>query len=91
MDTADLRIFEAVARLKGMDSAAAELQTPLTTVMARLRHLETNLGMALFARHGEGLALTSDGRRFLPYASRLRQIVDEAQRAAEEKGPSEAL
>jgi DNA-binding transcriptional LysR family regulator len=47
--------------------------------------------MALFARHGEGLALTSDGRRFLPYASRLRQIVDEAQRAAEEKGPSEAL
>jgi LysR family transcriptional regulator, cell division regulator len=37
MDAGDLRIFEAVARLGGMNRAAAELNTVQSNVTARIR------------------------------------------------------
>ena len=44
MDAADLRVFEAVARLGGMSRAAAELNTVQSNVTARIRRLEGELG-----------------------------------------------
>ncbi len=44
MDAADLRIFEAVARLGGIRRAAAELHTVQSNVTARIRALEEELG-----------------------------------------------
>jgi DNA-binding transcriptional LysR family regulator len=40
MDAGDLRVFEAVARLGGMNRAAAELNTVQSNVTARVRQLE---------------------------------------------------
>jgi DNA-binding transcriptional LysR family regulator len=40
MDAADLRIFEAVARLGGMNRAAGELHTVQSNVTHRIRLLE---------------------------------------------------
>ncbi len=37
MDAADLRVFEAVARLGGMNRAAGELNTVESNVTARVR------------------------------------------------------
>jgi DNA-binding transcriptional LysR family regulator len=48
MDTAQLRVFEAVARLGGMNRAAAELNTVQSNVTARVRLLEEELGTPLF-------------------------------------------
>jgi DNA-binding transcriptional LysR family regulator len=91
MDAADLRVFEAVARRGGMNRAAAELNTVQSNVTARVRQLEEELGAPLFQRHSRGVALTPAGRRLLPYAARVRQLLDEARRAAlddgEPKGP----
>jgi DNA-binding transcriptional LysR family regulator len=86
MDAADLRVFEAVARLGGMGRAAVELNTVQSNVTARIRQLEHRLGTALFRRHARGVALTPAGTRLLPYASRLAGLLAEAQAAARDDG-----
>ncbi len=86
MDAADLRIFEAVARLGGMGRAAEALHTVQSNVTAHVRLLEDELGIALFRRHARGVALTTAGRRLLPYASRVARLLEDARRAALDDG-----
>lgn len=86
MDAADLRIFEAVARLGGMNRAAAELNTVQSNVTARIRVLEDELGMPLFERHSRGVTLTAAGQRLLPYAARIRHLLEDARRVVEDDG-----
>jgi LysR family transcriptional regulator, cell division regulator len=86
MDAADLRVFEAVARLGGMNRAAAELNTVQSNVTARIRLIEDELGLKLFHRHTRGVALTLAGQRLLPYAGRVRQLLAEARRAVADDG-----
>jgi len=86
MDASDLRIFEAVARLGGMNRAAAELHTVQSNVTARIRLLEEELGAPLFTRHSRGVALTPAGERLLPYAQRVRHLLDDARRAVVDDG-----
>jgi len=81
MDSADLRIFESVARLGGMSRAAAELNTVQSNVTARIRVLEEQLETSLFDRHSRGVALTPAGRRLLPYAEQVTALIKEAARA----------
>ena len=91
MDAADLRVFEAVARLGGMNRAAPELNTVQSNVTTRIRSLEQELGTALFNRHSRGVTLTAAGRRLLPYAARVRHLLDEACRAVEDDGTPRGL
>ncbi|MGH7320001.1 MAG: LysR family transcriptional regulator [Candidatus Rokuibacteriota bacterium] len=86
MDAADLKIFETVARLGGMNRAAADLHTVQSNVTARVRLLEEELGTPLFHRSSRGVALTAAGRRLLPYATRVRSLLDDARRAAGDDG-----
>jgi len=86
MDVADLKVFEAVARLGGMSRAAAELHTVQSNVTARIRALEARLGTPLFQRHSRGVALTAAGRRLLPYALRVQRLLEEARRATVDDG-----
>jgi DNA-binding transcriptional LysR family regulator len=86
MDASDLRVFEAVARLGGMNRAAAELHTVQSNVTARVRLLEDKLGASLFERHSRGVALTEAGRRLLPYAQQIKLLLDDARRAVADTG-----
>jgi LysR family transcriptional regulator, cell division regulator len=86
MDAADLRVFEAVARLGGMSRAAAELNTVQSNVTGRIRQLEDELGTPLFQRHSRGVTLTAAGRRLLPYAARARRLLADARRAVLDDG-----
>lgn len=86
MDAGDLRIFETVARLGAMNRAAAELNTVQSNVTARVRALEDELGTPLFERHSRGVTLTPAGERLLPYAARMRRLLDDARRAVEDDG-----
>ena len=86
MDVADLRIFEAVARLGGMNRAAAELNTVQSNVTARIRVLEDELGTPLFERHSRGVTLTAAGQRLLPCAARIRLLLEDARRVVEDDG-----
>src|SRR5690348_13948830 len=86
MDAADLRMFEAVARTGGMGRAASELNTVQSNVTTRIRLLEEELGAPLFVRHSRGVSLTPAGRRLLPYAERMRDLLAQARRAVSEDG-----
>src|SRR3954469_6721647 len=86
MDAGDLRVFEAVARLGGMNRAAAEIHTVQSNVTARIRLLEDELGTALFQRNSRGVVLTPAGRRLLPYATRIASLLADAKRAVSDDG-----
>jgi DNA-binding transcriptional LysR family regulator len=92
MDATDLKTFEAVARLGGMNRAAAELNTVQSNVTTRIRALEEELGTPLFQRHSRGVVLTDAGRRLLPYAERIGSLLRVARRAVADEGrPSGTL
>lgn len=86
MDFWDLRVFEAVARLGGMNRAALELNTVQSNVTARIRLLEAELGTQLFERHSRGVTLTQAGLRLLPHAAQVRIVLENARRAVEDNG-----
>ena len=86
MDAADLKVFEAVARLGGMGRAAEALHTVQSNVTARVRRLEEELGTPLFRRHARGVEPTPAGRRLLPYALRAARLLEDARRAALDDG-----
>ncbi|WP_137924918.1 LysR substrate-binding domain-containing protein [Cupriavidus sp. 2SB] len=82
MDSGDLAIFAAVARMGSITKAAQYLETVQSNVTQRVRRLEDELGVSLFYRHGRGVSLTATGSQLLPYASRIAQMMDEARRVA---------
>ncbi|HVZ09750.1 LysR family transcriptional regulator [Rhodopila sp.] len=86
MDAGDLRVFEAVARLGGMNRAAEELHTVQSNVTGRIRALEQELGVPLFDRHARGVVCTAAARRLLPYAHRVAALLHDARRAARDDG-----
>lgn len=86
MDAADLRVFEAVARLGGMNRAAEELNTVQSNVTQRIRRLEEELGTSLFDRHSRGVSLNAAGKRLLPFARDVRNTLDDAKRAVRDDG-----
>jgi DNA-binding transcriptional LysR family regulator len=92
MDAGTLKVFEAVARLGGMNRAAAELNTAQSNVTGRIRQLEAELGVPLFRRHPRGVALTTAGQTPLPYAMRIGRLLEEAAHAVRNDGaPKGAL
>jgi DNA-binding transcriptional LysR family regulator len=91
MDTGDLRVFEAVARLGGMNRAAAALNTVQSNVTARIKALEMDIGCVLFERHSRGVKLTAAGQRLLPYADRATRLMAEAREAARDDGAPRGL
>ena len=86
MDAGDLRVFEAVARLGGMNRAAHELNTVQSNVTSRIRLLEKEVGVPLFKRHSRGVALTNAGERLLPYAMKVAGLLTDAKRAVKDDG-----
>ena len=85
MELADLRFFEAVARLGGMTRAAEELHTVQSNVTARVRAWRNVWGEIVRASSG-GVTLTEAGRRLLPYAQRISRLLRDAARAARDDG-----
>lgn len=61
-----LRAFEAVARHMSFTKAAEELNVTQTAVSHQIRRLEAELGVPLFLRLNDGLALSEDGQAYLP-------------------------
>src|SRR5215471_3858561 len=61
-----LRAFEAAARHMSFTQAAAELNVTQTAISHLIRRLEQEIGVKLFVRQNRGLALTAEGRDYLP-------------------------
>jgi hypothetical protein len=67
--TQGLQAFEAVARLRSVNLAAEELSVTPSAVSHRMRQLESQLGVRLFAR-GD-FTLTADGAAYLGHCKAL--------------------
>jgi len=74
---AHLESFVEVARLGNVSRAAEALFLTQPAITARLKSLESDLGVELFVRSPRGMKLTDAGRAFLPYAERTIAAFDE--------------
>ena len=61
-----LQAFEAAGRLGSFKAAAEELSVSPSNVSHQIRDLEAHLGVLLFSRSSRNVALTEEGRRYLP-------------------------
>jgi DNA-binding transcriptional LysR family regulator len=78
MDVDQARTFLAITAHGSFLEAARQLHVTQSTVSARIRRLEEELGARLFVRNRSGASLTVPGRRFLDYAKRLVLTADQA-------------
>lgn len=78
MDTENLRSFLEVAVHGSFTVAADKLNLAQSTVSARIRGLEEQLGRRLFIRDSNGVSLTQAGRQFLPHASAITRTWQQA-------------
>src|SRR6267142_7118266 len=77
---AHLESFVEVARTANVSRAAQTLFLTQPALTARLKSLESDLGVELFVRSARGMKLTDAGRAFLPYAQRTLGLVTEGRR-----------
>ena len=78
MTLQQLVYFRTAAALGSFNAAARALHCTQPAVSEQVRQLERELGVALFARGGRGLTLTSAGRAFLGHAERVAEAADDA-------------
>lgn len=69
----DLRVFVVVARTLSIRKSATVLRTHPTTIFRRIERLEDALGLRLFNRMPEGLALTAEGEAILTVAQQMER------------------
>lgn len=78
MDTEIARTFLEIVSTGSFVRAAERLHVSQTTVSARIRSLETQLGRPLFVRNKAGAMLTPEGEQFLRYAPTFVQLWERA-------------
>lgn len=78
MTLQQLLYFLTTAERGSFNAAARTLHCSQPAVSEQVRRLEDELGVALFARKGRGLALTSAGRTFRGHAERTLAAADDA-------------
>ena len=78
MDIDQARTFLTIAGCGSFLEAARRLHLTQSTVSARVRRLEEELGVRLFVRNRAGATLTVGGRRFAEYAKRLVLTAEQA-------------
>ena len=78
MDIDVARTFLEIVKAGSFVRAAERLFVTQTAVSARVQNLEQQLGAKLFERVHDGVRLTSDGKRFLPFANQIVHAWDNA-------------
>jgi LysR family transcriptional regulator, flagellar master operon regulator len=78
MDIECLRTFLEVAANGSFTTAASRLNLAQSTISARIRGLEDQLGQALFVRDRDGVSLTSAGKQLLRHASAITRTWEQA-------------
>lgn len=86
MESADLRVFEAVLRHGNMKRAAEELNTVQSNITARIRTLEQAHGVTLFERHARGVTPTPAAERLRPFALQVTKLLADARVALRDNG-----
>ncbi|WP_445289250.1 LysR family transcriptional regulator [Variovorax atrisoli] len=88
MDRVLLETFKAVVDEGGALKAANVLGCAQSNVTTRLKQMEQRLGVPLFNRQGKRLQLSEAGERYLPYVTRILDLIDEAAANARAEAPA---
>ncbi|AVS72727.1 LysR family transcriptional regulator [Paracidovorax cattleyae] len=81
LDSRSLALFLAVADALSFRQAAEVLHLSQPPLSRAIRELEARLGTSLFDRHARGVSLTAAGRRLLPYARGVADLLRQAEAA----------
>ncbi|MEM8836508.1 MAG: LysR substrate-binding domain-containing protein [Pseudomonadota bacterium] len=87
MDLRDLEVFRAVVSEGGITRASEKLGRVQSSITARIKQLEQELGVDLFLREGKKMLISPDGRVLLGYAERLLALAAEAKAALRDDVP----
>jgi DNA-binding transcriptional LysR family regulator len=71
MDITQLRAFVIVAQEGNLTRAAERLHVTQPAVSLQIKSLQMSLNLQLFSRSPNGMSLTDDGAKLLPYAERV--------------------
>jgi DNA-binding transcriptional LysR family regulator len=85
LDSRALTLFVAVARHLSFRRAAQELHLSQPPLSRAIRELEERLGVRLFERDTQAVALTEAGRALLPRAERILALLAQAEAALVEQ------
>ncbi|MGD1877653.1 MAG: LysR substrate-binding domain-containing protein [Kiloniellaceae bacterium] len=77
MNFVQMRAFNAVVRYGSISAAAQQLGVSKPAITQQIRALEDSLGIRLFHRKGNSLAISASGRRFLEPAQVMARVLDE--------------
>ncbi|QYR23156.1 LysR family transcriptional regulator [Paenibacillus sp. sptzw28] len=84
MELTDLKIVIVIMEEGSISRAAEKLGYVQSNVTARIRKLETELGIHLFSRHPKGVTPTEKGLTFSKYALEILRKTEEAVMAVKE-------
>lgn len=77
MDSKDLITFLYLAKTKNFSKTAELLYVTQSTVSARIKALENEIGNELFIRNNKSVELTEAGKSFKPYAIKVYKLMEE--------------
>jgi DNA-binding transcriptional LysR family regulator len=80
MDLLQLRYFQVVARTEHITRAAEELSIAQPSLSKTILHLEKEIGISLFDRHGRSIRLNQFGKAFLEHIETIFRELEEGQR-----------
>ena len=81
MDLRLLNTFVSVAKLNSFTQAAEQLGYAQSSVTSQIQALEGELNVKLLERLGKNISLTQEGERFLPYATQMLKLYEQARGA----------
>src|SRR5438093_1146602 len=79
LDTHSLQMFVAVATCLNFRQAAEQLHMTQPPLSRAIRQLEERLGVALFVRDTQRVALTPAAQQLLPMAQHILALLDQAE------------
>ena len=85
MNIENIEAFVYINHYGSFNKAAEVLFLSQPSVTARIQSLERELGCKLFDRLGKQIVLTEEGRKFLPYAQQVLQVIQKGKQKIQQR------
>ncbi|CAI6083119.1 Hydrogen peroxide-inducible genes activator [Paenibacillus sp. JJ-100] len=85
MNIENIEAFVHINHYGSFNKAAEVLFLSQPSVTARIQSLERELGCKLFDRLGKQIVLTDEGRKFLPYAQQVLQVIQKGRQNIQQR------
>ena len=86
MTSDEILTFLSLADTKNFSKTADILFASQSTISARIKTLEAQLGQPLFLRNTKSVELTAAGESFLNYALEINRLIEESKRSSQAMG-----